>query len=148
MKHTSFFLETPSLLERRTDAGNDGIGAVSESGRESSPYGISSVIEQLVHYLWHHVACRYRGGIVEFMMDMHPSRCRAKAAGLAACQPQGVGCMYFERISSPYLFCCEETGCYATRRSVTSFASCDIGCTDWGIIAIKVQSTDEHYQSK
>lgn len=37
---TSFFLETPSLLERRTDAGNDGIGAVSEAGRESSPYGI------------------------------------------------------------------------------------------------------------
>jgi hypothetical protein len=105
--------KTPSLLERCTDAGNDDVGAVSDSGREASPCGISSVIEQLVLCPWHQGACRYRSSIVEFMTDMHPSRCRAIAADLAACQPQGVGCMYF-KIALARFFYCEKNSCYVS----------------------------------
>lgn len=87
--------------------------------------GISSVT---VLYLWHPVG-RYRSSIVELMMDMHPSRCRAKSAGLAAaCQPQGVGRMYFEK-AQPVSFVARNSA--AIRRPVAfSFASCDIGCAE------------------
>ncbi|KAL7926754.1 hypothetical protein ACQKWADRAFT_281333 [Trichoderma austrokoningii] len=61
-----------------------------------------------------------RSSIVEFM---HPCRCRANAAGLAACQTQGSDVCSILGGLSARIFC------YASV-SGFSFASCHIGCTD------------------